>query len=314
VSILGAIGEGLVELEPTGSGNAARLNPGGDAANICVMAARLGCGTRLLARIGGDPLGARLKDYWADQGIDTGHVHTDSRRVTGLYLNESTKHGHRFSYWRVGSAGSHLHPSDIDRRFLDGLEMLAVTGITLSVSTSSAEATEAAIELARAQGATVALVLNFRPALEPDPRVLARIAAGSDIVIGSVEDFEAIFGDRDRALRELTGDGLDREVAVTDGLGPALAVRGAEVARQAVPAVQVANAAGAGDAFAGAYLATRLGGGSLPAALKMAVAAASVSVQRPGCSRSYPSLEETEDALRQLPADPPLSTVATPAR
>jgi len=299
VSALGAIGEGLIEIELT-DGGTARINPGGDAANICVMAARLGCDARLLARIGSDPLGRRLKEFWANEGVDTGHVLVDSRRVTGLYLNESTRDGHRFSYWRADSAGSCLDPSDLDSRFLDGVGTLVVTGVTLCVSRSAAEAAEAAVNLARDRGVSVAFVLNFRPALEPDAPEFARIAASSDIVIGSVEDFAGIYRSGDRGLRELTGDGSDREVAVTDGPRPALAARGDQLVRQRVPAVDVVNAAGAGDAFAGAYLATRLEGGPLPVALRRGVAAASVSVGRRGCARSYPSIEETEGALQEF--------------
>ena len=53
---------------------------------------------------------------------------------------------------------------------------------------------------------------------------------------------------------------------LTDGADPALVVAGGEAVAQPVPAVEVRNAAGAGDALAGAYLAARLRGDARRAA------------------------------------------------
>jgi sugar/nucleoside kinase (ribokinase family) len=64
--------------------------------------------------------------------------------------------------------------------------------------------------------------------------------------------------------------------------------------------VPVVNAAGAGDAVAGAYLASRLRDEPPPAALRHAVAAASLSVQRDGCAASYPAAAEVAALAERL--------------
>jgi len=112
---LAVIGEGLVELElelePPGA--RVRLAPGGDAANIAVMAARLDAHARLVARVGDEPLGRWLVACWTGHGVDVDHLRTDPDAVTGLYLNTPAVDGdHRFVYWRTASAGSRLQPRD----------------------------------------------------------------------------------------------------------------------------------------------------------------------------------------------------------
>jgi 2-dehydro-3-deoxygluconokinase len=307
VRTLGAVGEGLVELGLS-TGNAdVRLGFGGDAANVCVMAARLGVPARLAGRVGDDPLGERLLAFWAEQGVDLTAVKRDSGASTGMYVNEVGATGaHRFSYWRTGSAGSRLEPGDLDQPWFCELGVLVVTGVTLAVSATSAEAATRAIELARARGARVACVLNHRPRLGGDLKRLAGLARGSDVLIGSRDDARAVFGTADWSdLRRLLSPG-PAELVLTDGHEPAIVGAGREAMRQRVPQVVATNAAGAGDALAGAYLASRLGGRPPAESLGWGVAAATLSVERDGCAASYPNLAETASLVERLPPPEPM--------
>jgi 2-dehydro-3-deoxygluconokinase len=302
VSTIGAIGEGLVELTPDESGSL-HVNFGGDAANIAVMAARLGAQTRIGGRVGADMLGERLVAFWEHQGVDTSAVVRDPDAATGRYLNETQPDGgHRFTYWRTGSAGSRLRPGDLGRAFFQELAILVVTGVTLAVSPSSAAAALDAVGRARATGGRIACVLNHRPALGGDPAELAKLARASDIVIASADDADAVFGVADVAeLRELLTPG-PAEVVVTAGERPAVAARSDALAEQPVPQVQVRNAAGAGDALAGAYLAARMRDLPLETCLAWGVAAASLSVRKEGCASAYPSADETLSLATRLRA------------
>ncbi len=88
------------------------------------------------------------------------------------------------------------------------------------------------------------------------------------------------------------------EIVVTNG------ERGATVYRSggawALPAleVDVVDAAGAGDALAGAYLAARLAGADPPDALGRGLVAASLSCRARGCARSFPDAAAVESALQ----------------
>jgi 2-dehydro-3-deoxygluconokinase len=303
LSALAALGEGLVELGLRPGPEEVRLGFGGDAANVCVMAARLGTQASLVGRVGEDPLGERLLAFWTKNGVELAGVQRDAGAPTGLYVNDVDPEGeHRFSYWRAGSAGSRLEAADLNERWFNDLRALVVTGVTLAVSTTSAQAVQRAVELARKRGALVACVLNHRPALGGDLEQLADLARTSDVLIGSRDDAHAVFGTSDWAeLHKLLGAGPS-ELVLTDGHRPAIVVVRSGGARQRVPTVVVKNAAGAGDALAGAYLSSRIRGRTPTSSLAWGVAAASLSVQRDGCAASYPTLAETASLLERLPA------------
>ena len=121
------------------------------------------------------------------------------------------------------------------------------------------------------------------------------------MLIGSREEASTIFGlDEPHALRAALDDG-PAEIVLTDGDGPAFAVAPDGDVAQPVPEARVRNAGGAGDAFAGAYLAASLRGHPPPLRLAWGVAAATLSVQHDGCARGYPNEAETRALLADLP-------------
>jgi 2-dehydro-3-deoxygluconokinase len=289
---LAAVGEGLVELRAGRGQDKLEIGFGGDAANVCVMAARAGTPARLGGRVGTDALGERLVAFWRAAGVDTHWLLGDPEASTGLYLNEPAPGGgHRFAYWRTGSAGSRLAPGDVPAAsFLAGAGMLLVTGVTVSISASAAAAADELAARARAAGLPVAFVVNHRPALAPDADLLHRWARECDILLLSDEDAAALPGIEDGARSA-------SEVVRTAGGAPAVLRWAGEEHRCAPAPVAVVDAAGAGDALAGTYLASRLAGMAPPDALRRGVAAASLSVGRQGCAASYPSGPEIDAAL-----------------
>jgi len=298
-------GEGLAEL--TLDGDRTALNCGGDAANAAVMCARLGGNARLLGRVGGDPLGRRLLRAWRETGVDVSRLIVDVGAPTGLYVHELSREPgavpRAFTYWRRDSAGSRWCPADLDDSdALSAVSALVVTGVTMTVSDSSAAAAWKAIAEARAAAVPVACILNYRPALSPDADVLSRIAVTADILIASVEDLANAFPTWSPVeIFELIQE-PGHELVLTAGHVGA-AVRSSEgSARQLAPAVPARDTVGAGDALAGAYLWARFQRNQPPAeALAWGVAAASLSVQAEGCTSSYPDVEQTARARETLP-------------
>jgi 2-dehydro-3-deoxygluconokinase len=270
------------------------------------MSARLGARARLMTRLGDDPAGRLLLEFWQAAGVDTASVEVEAGASTGLYLNAlQADGGHSFSYHRAGSAASHISPADLQVMPVEELDVLHVTGITLAISASAAAATELAVERARAAGVPVSFAVNFRSQLSPDRGRLAAVARSADILFISDEDAYALFGVRAPgelldALGPRTG-----ETILTRGADPAWLVTGTGVVSLAPPPVDVVDTAGAGDALAGAYLAARFAGADPRAALASGVAAAALSCRSSGCARSYPSAAEVEAAaaLLALPED-----------
>jgi 2-dehydro-3-deoxygluconokinase len=296
-----ALGEGLVEIAVGDADAEPMLACGGDAANVCVMAARRGAEARLAGRVGDDALGRLLLAGWRRAGVDVTGVRSDAEAPTGLYVNEAAGRSHRFTYWRAGSAGSRLSPADLEPASLEAVDAVVVTGVTLAVSATSAAAAAGAATAARERGAQVVCVLNHRPALGGDSGALAEFAARSDIVIGSRDDAREVFGSGDPAsVRAALASGP--ELLLSDGGRPAVALDGERAWSQPVPETPLRNAGGAGDAMAGAYLSARLRAEPIPRALAWGVAAATLSVRQPGCASAYPSRAETLLALESLRA------------
>lgn len=302
MSVLAAVGEGLVELGLEQGTPEVALGFGGDVANVCVMAAHCGVPARLGGRVGTDPLGDRLLEFWRQAGVEIEAVRRDRSAPTGLYLNEARKAGHRFTYWRTGSAGSRLAPGDLGDSFFRGIGILVVSGVTLAISSSAAAAAEEAVERSRAGGARIACVINYRPNLAGNEAKLDRLARASDIVVGSRDDARAVFGTGDP--RQVAGllNSPTHELVLTDGSNPSTLVSDEGIIRQPVPPTEVRNAAGAGDALAGAYLASRMLERSPGPSLALGVAAASLSVRQPGCAASYPAGDDARAFAAALPS------------
>ena len=297
--MIGTIGEGLYELGVDEDAVEAlpRGGFGGDAANTAVMAARLS-GGRLCGRVGGDALGRLLLEFWRRNGVDTRWVVVDEA-PTGIYVNERLAAGGcRFHYHRSGSAGSRLSANDVADGFLDGLDALHFTGITVAISTSAAEAARTAARRARERGALVSFAVNHRPALHGDEREIAAAARAADIVFVSGEDAQSLFdADGPDAVAKALGSGPAEIVLTLGGAGAASIVRGAEI-RVPAPHTELEDASGAGDALAAVYLVERIAGRSVERALTRAVAAASLSCRSYGAALSYPSASELDATLK----------------
>jgi 2-dehydro-3-deoxygluconokinase len=300
---IAAVGEGLLEVGVSPQLTDGQLDRGygGDAANVAVMAARLGARAMLITRLGEDVAGRLLLSFWDSVGVDTSAVEVAAGEPTGLYVNERLPDGaHRFSYHRAGSAASELAPANLHDVPIEQLDALHVSGITLSISKSAAATADLAVERARAAGVLVAFSVNYRAALEPDHERLVEAVSAADVVFVSDDDGEALFGTRDREqlLKAISPRG--REAILTRGGEPACVVTSAGTVEVAPPPIEVVDTVGAGDALAGAYLATRLAGAGPGEALHKGVIAASLSCQRSGCARGYPSAAEVEAAWRRL--------------
>jgi 2-dehydro-3-deoxygluconokinase len=298
--LIGAIGEGLFEVgvDADDSSSPLRRGYGGDVANALVMAARMGASTRLCSRVGDDAFGRELLRFWTDEGLDVRFVGVDADAATGLYVNEATGDGHRFRYYRRASAGARVGMSDLDTGFLLGLRALHVTGVSLSISDSAADATEAAVSRARAAGAIISYSVNHRPMLEPDDERLLRLARTADVLFISAEEAGPLIH-TDAADRIHAALGRSGETIVTNGaLGATLVSSEMHFAIPAIT-VDVVDAAAAGDALAGGYLAARLRGGSAGDSLRAGIAAASLSCERFGAAASYPGRADVEKAIEE---------------
>ncbi len=297
------LGEPLMELSEVATPEGPRYLPGlgGDTANAAVAAARQGARVGYLTALGEDGFADRFFALWAQEGIDARFVRRDPAAHTGVYFISHGPDGHRFSYLRAGSAASRMGPQDIPDTALDGVGVLHVSAISQAISESACDAVFHAITLARRAGAQVSYDTNLRTRLWP----LARARA---VIHAAVAEAQIVFPSLDDS-RLLTG--LDAPDAIADlylSLGPAivalkLGAAGALVAtrddrrRIAGFPVEAVDASGAGDTFAGSFLAAYLATGDAFAAARYANAAAALSTTGYGAVAPIPRRADVEAFL-----------------
>ena len=257
-----AIGETMAMVAPETAESVAtatrfRLDAGGAESNVAAHVVALGHRAAWYSRLGADALGDRLLAQLAGRGVDTARVVRDGAHPTGLYVKDP---GRGVAYYRAGSAASHLSPADADDLSFQGVDLVHVSGITAAISASAAAFLTRVIDRAEDAGVPVSFDVNHRSALwsaEAAAPALAALARRADVLFTGRDEAEGLWGvQRDDDIRELFRD--VPELVVKDGDVGATSYIGARRVFEPALRVDVVEAVGAGDAFAGGYLAARL--------------------------------------------------------
>jgi len=172
------------------------LHIGGAESNVAIAVRRLGGPATWIGRVGDDELGELVLAQIRAEGVDVGHAVVDAGAPTGLMIkSRRTATVTRVAYYRSGSAGSRLAPSDVPADVVRGAGVLHVTGITPALSASAREATFAAVEEARAARVPVTLDVNHRAALwgaDEAASVLTDLAARVDVLFAGEDEAELL--------------------------------------------------------------------------------------------------------------------------
>jgi 2-dehydro-3-deoxygluconokinase len=255
---------------------------GGDTSNAAICAARQGARTGYITAIGQDRPGDAFMALWAAEGVDTSTVIRSPQAPTGLYLVTHGDDGHAFTFYRTGSAASRYRPEDVPEAAIRAARILHVSGISQAISTSACDAVFRAIEVAKSAGVKLSYDTNLRLSLWPRTRAAAVIHAAiaqADIALPSLDDARALTGlEAPEAIAEFylrLGCPL---VLLKQGKEGVL-VATPEGGRTVIPPCRVSavDATGAGDAFAGAFLARTLAGDAPLDAARYANACAALS-------------------------------------
>lgn len=302
------IGEPLVEFSaarPLGEAVDFRLSFSGDALNAAVAAAAAGAHAALVTRVGRDEFGERLIAFAAAHGVDTRWM-LPGDGPTGAYAVGVDPSGERaFAYLRAASAASRMGPADLDAVPLAHTRVLLVSGITAALSGSCDRLVRRAAELTRAAGGQVVYDPNFRSRLttpEAARATLAAVAPHTTLLTPSCPgDSAALLDTRDpvEAAQACHRLGAPR-VAVTQGPDGVLLSAAGEppVTIPALPAPEIVDQTGAGDAFAGTLAARLARGEPFPAAVRAGMAAAAISLSGQGGTGRVATPAEVEDLLR----------------
>ncbi|MEV6279752.1 sugar kinase [Nocardia sp. NPDC051832] len=306
------IGEGLAVLVarpgPLEESETFERTAGGAEANVATVLTQLGVDATWLSRVGDDGFGRYLTGHLAARGVDVSAVVTDPGRPTAVYVKERgsgsgratdlAARDSRMLYYRTGSAASALSTADIAApaaaALLTRCQLVHFTGITTALSESATGLTEAVLALPR-RGRLVSFDLNFRPALwagrtEQAAEILARHVRGSDVVFLGADEAGAVFGtedaDRLRALFPEPG-----HLIVKNNEHSVTGFSGTERVEMPALALEVTERIGAGDAFAGGYLAALLHGRPLGQRLRFGHLCAAAALTGTGDVAELPAPE-----------------------
>jgi 2-dehydro-3-deoxygluconokinase len=261
------IGECMIELRQT-SGSQLSRGYGGDTLNTAVYLARLGLAVDYITALGDDPISDEMVAAWEAESVGTRLVARLPGKLPGLYMIQTDEAGERrFYHWRESSAVRSLMSLPQTEEILGalaGYDLVYLSAITLSLyDESGRRRLIAALDAARRRSVRIAFDTNFRPRGWPDLEIARRAYQAAfdiaDIVLASTEDMSALYPgeNSDQLLARMPG----RE-AVMKLAEPACIVRFAgqsQIVKADPVRDAVVDTTAAGDSFAAAYLAARLG-------------------------------------------------------
>ena len=262
------IGECMIELRQASDGLYSR-GYGGDTLNTAVYLARLGIEVDYITALGDDGLSDEMIAGWQAESVGTARVPRLKGKLPGIYMIETNERGERrFFHWRDSAAARQLmdlpETDDILRSLAD-YEIVYFSAITLSIfNPEGREKLLGALRRAREHGARIVFDTNFRARGWRDRDevrgAFEEAFATSDIVLASTEDMLPVYPDE-------TDEQLIRRVGSKEMIlklldpGSIVSFEGALHRVTPEPVTNpVVDTTAAGDSFAAAYVAARLGG------------------------------------------------------
>jgi len=293
-------GEAMVRLELAPSLD---VGVGGSELNVAVLAARLGVASRWVSRLPDNMLGRMIAARASEQGVDARVDWTAGGRV-GLYFVEAR--GARINsvlYDRAGSAISLVTPGSIDwPAVFAGARWYHVSGITPALSDGAEKVTAESLIAAKRAGLTVSYDLNYRSKLWSANQACAAqepLMEYVDVLTTTAEDARLVFGiggDHADVARALQQRFEVSAVAITLRDNPVAAVIMADGKVYSAPRfdVESVDPIGAGDAFCGGLIVSRLENRGWDEAVRFAAATAALKHTIPGdfCLVSRNEVEE----------------------
>jgi 2-dehydro-3-deoxygluconokinase len=261
------------------------VQAGGAESNVAVGAARLGADVRWLSKLPDSPLGRRVVNELRSHGVEPGvaWADPDASRLGTYYLEHGgAPRGTNVIYDRADAAITTVEPAELPTDAVEEAEWFHTTGITPALSSAAAETTMALLRRAGDAGTTRSFDLNYRSKLW-DPET-ARAAYEDlfdhvDILFAPRRDAREVLdrkGDAVEIAHGLAAEFAFDTVVVTRGLDGAVALHDGSVYEQPVFDADTYDAIGTGDAFVAGFIAERLRGGALPAALRWGSATAAL--------------------------------------
>lgn len=254
--MIAVAGEALIDLVVDRSG-AVTAVPGGGPFNAARTVSRLGGQAMFLGRLSRDAFGMRLRETLAADGVRLGVAEAVSFPTTLAVATIGEDGAASYCFYLDGTSASELVPDDVPRSTLDEVSALLLGGLGLVMEPIATTLEEVVATLAG--DVVVMLDPNCRPSAIRDlvayRRRVADLIERVDVLKVSTEDITIL--EPGVAPEIAAADMLARgpaAVLLTDGAGPVRVYTAADRLTVAVPAGDIVDTVGAGDAFSAAFL------------------------------------------------------------
>ncbi|MFB6164871.1 MAG: bifunctional 2-dehydro-3-deoxygluconokinase/2-dehydro-3-deoxygalactonokinase [Haloarculaceae archaeon] len=291
---LATFGETMLRLSPPDdvpieTAERFRVHAAGAESNVAVAAQRLGLDAAWLSKLPDTAPGRRVAGGLARHGVDVAVTWADAGRQGTYYLERGDPpRGATVLYDREGAAVRTATAAELPVERVETADAFHTSGITPALSDTLAETTADLLRAAREARTTTVFDVNYRSKLWAPAaarETLTDLFDLVDVLVVADRDAETVLersGSAERVARDLADAFGFETVIVTRGADGALGLADGEAIEQPAVAAGDAHPVGSGDAFVGGYLARRLDGGDLAAALEYGAATAALKRTIPG--------------------------------
>jgi tagatose kinase len=248
--------------------------PSGAPAIFASTAARLGVPTELCALVGDDPFGRALLARLRRDGVGTSACRTEPDLPTATAFVAYTSSGARSFVFNVRHAAAGRLRAEHLGELPERADWLHVSGSAIALGASLAETAIHAAERVLAAGGRISVDPNVRPeATSPEiEQWLGWLVRRAGVVFPSEGELAAL------GVDEETLAAAGAIICTTRGADGVRVHSDGEVLDVAASAVREVDPTGAGDTFAGAFMAAFLAGADAREAAELACRAAAAAV------------------------------------
>jgi 5-dehydro-2-deoxygluconokinase len=275
---------------------------GGSVSNIAVGIAKLGHRTKLITRVGNEPLGQYLIEYLRHNKVDTSGVVIDPLHNTSLAVVEVLPPSSFTTlFFRTNCADLYLSLDDIPLDEVMRARIVATSGTSLTYSPAR-ETVLNVIQTVAFHTASKPLVvfdIDYRDVLWDSATNAAlylwQAVKMADIVFANDQEIDVLsrLCPSDHIVENILNGRCKIFIHKHGSEGATIYHQGEKVKVSPYPS-EVRSTNGAGDGFAAAFCHGVLGGLDLRECGQLGSAAGAIIVTRTGCSEAMPTLEEIE--------------------
>jgi sugar/nucleoside kinase (ribokinase family) len=277
------------------------MDSGGCAANTSTTLARLGVKARVAGKVGGDSYGAFIAQDLARKDVETSGISTSqkfgtSKTVILPVIGEDRRFIHTFG------ANADFSAADINWEALAGASVFSVGGYMVLPNLAQDDLA-ALFQFAQAHSArTVLDVVVPAGDAAVSLRDLERVLPFVDVFLPNDEEARRLTGEEDpgRQAEAILRAGCATVVITMGGYGAVLMDQTQVIEAQAFE-VALVDSSGAGDAFAGGFIAGMMMGLNQVETLRFASAIGASCCTRLGCTTGIFTREQAEAFLRERP-------------